>query len=65
MEMQCVSEGHTGSDEMSMVGLPVLKLTGDQNFALTKHCMEKQNAYDGESSGLTIRALLQTFQHGR
>ena len=50
MEMQSVSEGHTGSDEMSMVSLPVLKLTGDQNAALTKRCMEKQNALDGESS---------------
>jgi hypothetical protein len=64
MEMQCVS-GHTESDEMSMVSLPVLKLIGDQNFALTKRCMEKQDALDGESSSLSMRALLQTFQHGR
>jgi hypothetical protein len=64
MEIQCVSEGHRGLDEMSMVGLPVLKFTDDQNVALTKRCMEKQNALDGESSGLSMRALLQTFQHG-
>jgi len=44
MEIQCVSEGHRGSEEMSMVGLPVLKFTDDQNVALTKRCMEKQNA---------------------
>ena len=65
MEMQCISEGHTGSDETSMVGPPILTLIGDQNDALTKLCMEKQNALDGESSGLSVRALLQTFQHGR